>query len=378
MNILHLFSDWRWTGPADPVLNICKKLQERGHKVILAYRRPPYEFSETIERFVKERGIAGTDIFNLNRYFSIVDNVTDIIKLQKFILDQKIEIINSHLSHDHLLAGISSRLASKKVVIIRTDHKRDSLRPTLGNKFLIRRLTDGIITFSERSRRILTENFAIDDKIIKVNPAVDYELFNPNRQFRDMRKEFGINNNDIVIGVVSRFQRYRKMEGFLNALSMVVIKLPNIKALLLGTSSKMNETVYKPIEKLNLQKNVIVAGYLTDKYVDALACMDIFVFLIAGSDGTGRAMREAMSMGKPVIVNNVGMLPEMIDNGQNGFVFNDDPGELSELIMKLALDEKMRSSMGKAAREKTIHDFSFDKQATDIEAFYRNILQTRT
>lgn len=66
MNILHLYSDWRWTGPADPVLNICKKLQERGHNIILAYRKPPHEFPETIEKFVKERGITGTDIFNLN------------------------------------------------------------------------------------------------------------------------------------------------------------------------------------------------------------------------------------------------------------------------------------------------------------------------
>ncbi len=378
MNILHLYSDWRWTGPADPVLNICKKLQERGHNVILAYRKPPHEFSETIERFVKERGINGTDIFNLNRYFSITNNISDVINLRRFILEQKIEIVNTHLSHDHLIGGISARLASKKVKIIRTDHKRDPIEPTIGNRLLFSRATDGIITFSERAREKYIKSLGIpENKIVKINPAVDCEVFNPNRQFIDMRGEFGISERDIVVGVVARFQRYRKMDIFFNAFSIAVKRLSNIKALLLGTSSKMKETVYEPVKKLNLEKNVIIAGYLTDKYIDALACMDIFVFLIAGSDGTGRAMREAMSMGKPVIANNTGMLPEMIDDGQSGFVFNDDPRELSELIIKLALDEGMRSSMGRAAREKAVHDFSLDKQAADIEAFYKNILQIK-
>lgn len=378
MNILHLYSDWRWTGPADPVLNICKKLQERGHNVILAYRKPPHEFPETIEKFVKERGINATDIFSLNRYFSIKDNVSDIMKIRRFILNQKIEIVNTHLSHDHFLGSISARMASKKVAIVRTDHLRDPFSNTFGNRVLLKRLTDGIITFSEKARQKLVRDFCIsEDKVVKINPAVDHERFNPYRKFKDMRKEFGISDKDIVVGIVTRFQRYRKMNVFFSALSMAVKRLPNIKALLLGTSSKMKETVYEPIRNMNLEKNVIIAGYLTDNYIDALACMDIFVFLIAGSDGTGRAMREAMSMGKPVIVNNTGMLPEMIDDGQSGFVFNDDPRELSELIIKLALDEGMRSSMSRTAREKAVHDFSLNKQAADIETFYKNILQIK-
>ena len=38
MKILHLFSDWKWTGPAEPVLNLCKELEKRGHDVTLGYR----------------------------------------------------------------------------------------------------------------------------------------------------------------------------------------------------------------------------------------------------------------------------------------------------------------------------------------------------
>jgi UDP:flavonoid glycosyltransferase YjiC (YdhE family) len=41
MKILQLFSNWKWTGPADPILNLCKGLEKRGHEVTLAYQKPP-------------------------------------------------------------------------------------------------------------------------------------------------------------------------------------------------------------------------------------------------------------------------------------------------------------------------------------------------
>ncbi len=378
MNILHLYSDWRWTGPADPVLNICKKLQERGHNIFFAYRKPPREFPETIERFAHERGISSVDIFNLNRYFNISDNACDIIRLRRFILEKKIDIANTHLTHDHVIGGIACRLTSNKAVIIRTDHRRDPFKSAFGNRFLLKYLTDGVITFSGKSKEKLTGEFGIvGNNVKKIIPAVDSNIFNPDRQFMDMRAKFGIHDKDIVVGIVTRFQKYRKMDMFFEAFSSALKKVPNIKALLLGTSSKMKETVYEPVKRLNLEKNVIIAGYLSDDYIDALACMDIFVFLIAGSDGTGRAMREAMAMGKPVIANNIGMLPEMIDEGENGFIFDNRSASLAGLITKLCTDKNLRFATGKAARIKAERDFSMDRQAEDIETFYEQQLRSK-
>ena len=66
MKILHLFSDWKWTGPAEPVLNLCKGLEKRGHDVTLAYRKPPYPIEESLEKRVLEGGVKATDQFRLN------------------------------------------------------------------------------------------------------------------------------------------------------------------------------------------------------------------------------------------------------------------------------------------------------------------------
>jgi glycosyltransferase involved in cell wall biosynthesis len=188
-----------------------------------------------------------------------------------------------------------------------------------------------------------------------------------------MRSFFKISEGDPVVGVVARFQRYRRMNIFLEAIARVIKEVPNLRALMVGRSSQMKDTVIKPIEALNLTKNVILAGYRMDDYVATLAIMDIFVFLVAGSDGTGRALREAIAMGKPAIVARRGMLPEMVEEGVAGLVIDDTPDNLAKAILKLVKDEKLRKNMGEAAYKKARRDFAIERQAEEVEMFYEKI-----
>jgi glycosyltransferase involved in cell wall biosynthesis len=140
--------------------------------------------------------------------------------------------------------------------------------------------------------------------------------------------------------------------------------------MLVGRSSQMQETVLDPIRDYSLEQHVKLAGYLTDRYREGLASMDVFVFLIAGSDGTARAMREAMAVGKPVIANNVGMLPELNEAGKTGLIFNDNPEDLADCMVRLACDEPLRRSLGQAAKLKARTEFSLEKQVRTLESFY--------
>jgi glycosyltransferase involved in cell wall biosynthesis len=376
MNILHLLSEWKWTGPADPVMNLCQQLERRGHRITFAYRRPPREQARCIEAFVRARKVTATDEFHLNRYFSLTNNPADILALRRFIRRNEIQIVNTHLDHDHLLGGLAARLAGNRARVIRADHKRDSFSPNFGNKILLSRLTDGVITFSEKAHRNLVENLSVpEDKIVRVNPAVDISEYNPSCGDRSWRRQWNLSDDDVVVGVVARFQRYRRMDIFLEALRRAVKVAPKLKALLVGRGGRaMQETVVKPIEEMKLQDHAIVPGYQAEHYRDALASMDVFAFLIAGSDGTGRALREAMAMGKPAIVNNLGMLPEMVDEGRSGIVFNDNPDELADAMIKLATNRGLRENMAREALKKAQTEFSLERQAGEVEAFYNRIL----
>jgi glycosyltransferase involved in cell wall biosynthesis len=376
LKILHLLSDWKLTGPAEPVVTLCGQLQQRGHDVTLAYRKPLQDGLKSVAALVTATGVNATDQFRLNHHFSFTDNPVDVLQLKRFIRQQNFQIINTNLSHDHILGGLAARWAGTRALVVRTDHQRDSFQPTLLNRWLLRRLTDGIITFSEQARAKLTRAFGIaPDRIARVNPALDITKYHPRLGNRAFRAELGFTDSDIVVGVVARFQKYRKMDTFFEALRLVFKQNPRVKAMLVGRSSKMEETIRRPIQEMGLAQRVVLAGYLTDRYLDGLASMDVFVFMIAGSDGTARAMREALAMGIPVIANRTGMLPEFIDEGQSGFLFNDNPQDLAEKILRLADDEALRKRIGVTAASRAKDQFSLERQVSGVEAFYASLLK---
>ena len=125
----------------------------------------------------------------------------------------------------------------------------------------------------------------------------------------------------------------------MEAISLLVKEVPEVRLLLVGHSSQMQKSVIEPMERLGISSHVILAGYRMNDYVDILACMDVFVLLTPGSDGTARALREAMAMKKPVVVTTRGMLPELVRDGVTGFVVQETPQTLYQALLPLVKDK---------------------------------------
>ncbi len=382
MKILHLFSNWKWTGPADPTLNLCKGLEKRGHDVTFAYRKPPVPVEDSIEKRVLQSGVKATDRFYLDHSIKfyrpsfLSTHFRDLLDLTRYLREGKFDILHVHHTHGHLLGGIAARRSGYPMVVIRSDHKRDPLKPNLGNRLLISRLTDGMITFSERARREDSEHFGLPlERVKKISPALDLNRYDPRRTFKDMRTLFGIEPGEVVIGMIARFQKYRRTAVFLEAIKKIVKEFPNLKVLLVGRSSQIEQSVVQPMKQLGVEKWVVLGGYQTKDYLDTLACMDIFLFLMAGSDGTARALREAMAMGKPVIVANRGMLPELVEDGISGLVVNDTADGLADAALRLLRDPALRENLGGAAYRKAHQDFQLDRQVEAVEGFYQQMME---
>ncbi len=382
MKILHLFSNWKWTGPADPTLALCKELEKRGHDVTFAYQKPPLPVEDSIEKRVLQARVKATDRFRLDHSVKVYHpsflptHLRDISDLSQYLRQEGFDILNVHHSHGHLLGGIAARRSGHSIIVIRTDHKRDPLSPGLGNRFLISHFTDGMITFSERARREDAGHFGLPlERVLKISPALELGRYDPSKKFKEMKTLLGIGPEDIVIGMIARFQRYRRTAVFLEALKKVAGEFPNVKVLLVGRSSQMEHSVVRPMRQFGVEKWVVLAGYRTEDYLDTLACMDIFVFLMPGSDGTARALREAMAMGKPVIVVNRGMLPELVEDGVSGLVVNDTSEGLADAALRLLRHPETREVLGKAAYQRAHEEFRLDRQAEAVEGFYQEMIR---
>ena len=123
---------------------------------------------------------------------------------------------------------------------------------------------------------------------------------------------------------------------------------------------------------MGLADNIFFTGYQLHGYPEMLAALDLKVFLVPGSDGSCRAVREAMAMGKPVIVANRGMLPEIVEDGVSGLVVEDTPENLARAISLLVRDKQLRLAMGKEARKKMFEECNLSRQLDKVEEVYKS------
>ncbi len=376
MKILHLYSDWKWTGPAEPALQMCQGLQELGHDVMFACRTDQFELDETVSGKAADMGVNTTTQLALDRYWTSFGAYHDIWALPRFLARERFDIVHMHLSHDHGVGGVCARLLRRNCpVLVRSLHRRTVLEPKLPSRILLRKLTDGYLTFTEGFRREYIEQFGLDPERGGVQPmTVDIQRFTPTRTFKDMRSEFGIAPDAPVIGIVGRYQKYRRAEVFLEAAAKLLIEEPATRFLVIGRSSQMPQTVLEPMRKLGIEKQVILPGYRTTDYDDTIACLDIFSLLIPGYDGTARAVREAMALGKPCVVSDFGMLPDIVPHGEAGLVTPIDPDSLADTWLQLIRNRDKRREMGARARKLAEERFDINLVGPFLADFYERLL----
>jgi glycosyltransferase involved in cell wall biosynthesis len=147
-----------------------------------------------------------------------------------------------------------------------------------------------------------------------------------------------------------------------------------VKLLIVGRSSQIEKSIMQPINELGIEKDVIIAGYRIDDYFSVISTFDLFVMMRAGSDGSARALREVMAMGKAAIVSESGMLPELVRDGLSGFVVKVDPHQLADRMERVVRDENQRRAFEVNAKRIAAEEWNYTAQARKLKGFYESLL----
>ena len=379
MRILHLFGDHKWTGPAEPTVNLCLRLREMGHDVHFACSPSPTARRDSLEVKARERGLNPIKDIDLNPTLDVFAFLHGVRKAVSYIRQHRIEIVHVHQGCDHVIGGLAARRAGARVRVVRTNHRADPLTKNLRNRFLLAQCTDGLIEISTKATEADRTASGLRAELVgHIEGTVDLNRFAPSRSFPDIRPRFGMDKQTVVVGVVARLQRHRKFDLFLRAMKIASQAMPEVRALVLGRGTFMNEVGVEPARQMGIGDKVVFAGYLGEDYEAALAAFDMEVFLVPGSDGSCRAVLEAMAMGKPVIAAKRGVLPEIIEHERTGILVNDDAEELARWILRLAGHPAMRRALGAAARAEAERRFTIRTQAEAICRVYENVLASES
>ncbi|MFH1730475.1 MAG: glycosyltransferase family 4 protein [Planctomycetota bacterium] len=376
MKLLHLFSNHKVTGPAEPAIRLAAELAGRGHEVVFAHKPLPKPGEGYIDSAAANHGLTTNTDFRLPKHFKPFTILGDARRLAAFIDERGFDIVHCNLLNDHLTGALAARRSRRKPKIVRTNHAATRMDDGLRERFLFPKRTDALIELSERAREQDIPVFRLPaERVFMVDTAIEIARFDPGRELPDMRTKLGLTHGDFVVGIAARIQKQRRFGVLLDAVAIARERVPNLKLVIIGRGTHKEKVAVRPARKRGLGDLVIFPGYLRgDEYVAALLALDVKIFLFPGTDGSCRAAREAMALGRPVIAAKRGMLPELIDDGETGLVIDDSPQELADAIVRLADDSALRGQMGSAARAAARARFDPACQAERVEQIYKQLL----
>ena len=290
--------------------------------------------------------------------------ITSLHKLKNIVKTFSPQIIHAHYASSY---GILAYLTHFKPTILSvwgTDIY-DFPKRNFINKWILKKVVksaDCICSTSEAMRKIIISDYARNDCYL-IPFGVDINKFRPKT----------IENNTFTVGTIKTIESHNGIDTIIDAAKILVndMNLLDIQFLIVG-KGELLEKMKEKCRKYNLEKNIKFTGYIPhDKIVSYFQKLSVFI-AVSTRESFGVSILEAASCEIPAITSNVGGLPEVNKHLKTGYIIEANNGEmLSEKIIKLYKNDKLRKEMGKKARRMVIEKFDWNQNLEKMITIYK-------
>lgn len=376
MKILQLTSDWKWTGPAAPMLQLLLALRATGHRVDLACPPSPSSAGSSLTREARAAGVDPCLALERARGVRWCRDAADIGRLRALIEAREYDVVHTWHTRDHVLAlrAARSRRRAGCTRVVRSYKSAEPIRAAPWNRWLFGPGCDGLVCVSPGAARA-NRRLRGGRPLLGAFGAVDLERFRPEVPDKAVRESLGIEPGQPVVGIVARAQRHRRFDLLLQAAAQLMRSAPAARLLVIGRGTHIRETAHAPAARLGIADRVIFAGYRTDDYADVLRTADVFTLLVPGSDGGCRALLEAAACGIPAVTTARGALPELVVDGETGLIVPERVEALAGAWRALLDDPERRARLGRAARRRAEVEFAPERLCRAVESLYRQAMR---
>lgn len=379
--ILHLFANYKWTGPADPAIRAAAQLRALGLDVVFAqgsflHRGGEHRIAEELWR-IGMPVVAGLE---LRKHFHLSSLLRDVRALRRLLLRDRFDVVHCHQGADHLLAALAVRRLARPPVLVRSLYEPEPPRAGLRERAAFRR-TAAVLAPTRLAQQGVIARFRFDAaRVLLQEPVTELR----DHAGPDARAQFGLLPQHRVVGITARIQPHRRFDLLWETAARVVKVMPQARFVLLGRGNEVDtrELVTEPIHRLGLRDYVVLPGYQKGPAYDAaLRALDVFLFLVPGSDGTCRAVCDALAFGLPVVSTRAGILPELVASRGSGeapgVAAEDRPEALAAELLRLLRDESLRLRTGAAALQRARVDMDPVRAARRLSDLYADLLGNR-
>lgn len=198
-----------------------------------------------------------------------------------------------------------------------------------------------------REKIVYLPSMYIDLDVFKVYPVKSGGAGTAERLFDGVNSEIE-KKYDLVFA--SRLEKNKGILNLMEAIRIIKQQKPDIKLLIIGSGLE-KRNLESRIMNQGLGKNVSFSGWLETAREVAMAMNSAKVFINPSfNEGGPRVVLEAMACGLPVITTKVGLMPDLIRDGENGLLTDWDPGKMSEVILRLLGDQSLQSKFSEAGQ----------------------------
>ncbi|MFH1905293.1 MAG: glycosyltransferase family 4 protein [bacterium] len=233
-----------------------------------------------------------------------------------------------------------------------------------------------IISITDFTRKYLIDNYKMpSEKVELIYQGTEVDRFSSSdkNKAEALRRYPLCGTAGPVLGSVGSFEERKGQVILLEAVAKLAAgPIPDIHLMLVGDGPD-EEMLKAKVKTMNLEKNVTFFPFTNEpNYV--FERIDILVLPSLYKEGLPNVLLEAMSMGLPVVASKLAGVPEVVFDGETGYMIK--PGDRSELIdaiVKLSLDKNACLKMGRNARKLMEEKFDKKVQFNEFLKFFHKI-----
>ena len=376
MNILLVITKSDLGGAQVFVLNLAKSLKKRGVHVEIAAGDGDYLFNE-----LQKEKINYYYLNSLKRDFNAINGIRFVFELNKLLKQKNFQIV--HLNSSNTLIGVlSGWFIKERPKFVFTFH---------GLSFIDKNFISGIFlkTIANLYHKLLLkmvdknvfECKLNSDEIVKrgiVNSGeIIYNGLNPsdlNYLSREKAREYfsAIWNMDLsnsfIIGTTGRLTYQKNYEFLINAFSLFIQKVKNVKLIIIGDGPYKNDHA-SHIRKLGLENDILLVGTLKNSFL-YMKGFDVFT-LTSRYEGISISLIEALYAEIPILVTDVGGNRDVVGNNEKELFPLDDVNNFISKLLGIYKNGKYYMEFNSTIQER----FSLDNMTNNYLELYRSLIK---
>lgn len=346
MKVLQIASSLNdWGGIERYVSFLSKGLRDHGHEVTIART---------------DEGKLGKREPGVNIGIERKLDFRTLAKYLRLLSDTKFDVAHVHFSPDFVTAGLAVRM---RKVPTRVMTRHVALPWNRRKARIYNRLWPNIIPVSNAVRNVLAESGIPPERMIVAKAGSPEPAFLRSRD--EVRTDLSFGSTGFFAGSFSRLNKEKGIDVFLRAMP----RAQGVHALIYGEGA-YGEELAKLSSFMRVANQVHFIGRVED-VADHMRAMDVVVIPSVWEEAFPYAALEALAVGTPVIASNVGGIPEIVSEGETGFLFQaGNPEDLARALLDARSDPDRLAKIGQNGQELFHAEYTIPKMAARIEAAY--------